>query len=120
MPLLVLTSDPSLPLPCPPTQLLEAALGHWDFLRKVFEAGHGGRVLRALGSMAEDERSEYSEDAMRWLRRYMNDFEQVVGGWEGGGGRGLGWEVAGCGDTGRCNGQVMGSKANRGWEGRKV
>lgn len=40
-------------------------------------------MLRALGSMAEDERSEYSEDAMRWLRRYMNDFEQVGGGWEG-------------------------------------
>lgn len=53
--------------------LLDVALGQWDFLRKIFEAGQGGRLLQALNIPSE--RSPYCEDTVRWLGRYMSEFE---------------------------------------------
>ena len=39
------------------------ALANWGFMHTVFNAGHGGGLVKALGG--NEQRSEYAEDTMR-------------------------------------------------------
>jgi len=56
-------------------EFLDVVLSRWDFLRAIFKAGHGGRLLAALGAVPADSRSAYADDTYRWLARLANDFE---------------------------------------------
>eukprot|EP00798_Chlamydomonas_sp_ICE-L_P028726 gene28726-31902_t len=54
--------------------LLDAALAHWELLKVLIKAGHGGRIVKALGNM--EVRSPYADESYRWLRRCLNFFEE--------------------------------------------
>ncbi len=56
--------------------LLDAVLSSWDFLRAAIKAGHGGRIIAALGSMPSGYRSPYAADSYLWLTRCIHDFEE--------------------------------------------
>lgn len=59
--------------------LLEHALAQWDFIRAAFAAGHGARLVAALGSAAwvlRGQASGYAYDAHRWLSRLSGAFER--------------------------------------------
>lgn len=55
-------------------ELLDIALSRWAFLRAVFEAGHGGKLLSALGAVPKGNHSVYTADTYRWLAFFANDF----------------------------------------------
>ena len=69
-------------------EILDRVLSNWNFLRSVFEAGHGEKMLKALGGLGGKEGiqgeggnsepllSAYAEDSYRWLKQCFNDFEQ--------------------------------------------
>ncbi len=42
----------------------------------MFKAGRGGDAVRALKQLEVAPLSPYADDALRWLRRFFNDFEQ--------------------------------------------
>ena len=58
-------------------------------MRCVFEAGHGAKMLKALGGVVAgggggvgeggSELSAYAEDSYRWLKRLFNEFEETPG-----------------------------------------
>ncbi len=64
--------------------LVDVALRQWSFLGQVFQAGHGSKMVRALGDLEAARNSsapggtrftDYAMDALQWLRRGFNDFE---------------------------------------------
>ena len=66
--------------------LLNIVLGSWPYLRQVFQSGHGGKLVEALGechssfSSREEISSTpaflYAQDALYCSRRYFNDWEK--------------------------------------------
>ena len=60
--------------------LLDGVCGNWGFLRRVFEAGQGAKMLKAIGGLAQGGgMSAYAMDSYRWLRYCFNEFEAKPG-----------------------------------------
>jgi hypothetical protein len=72
--------------------LLNITLGNWPYLRQVFQSGHGGKLVEALGECHSSFSSRkeisstpaflYAQDALYCTRRYFNDWEKNPGAME--------------------------------------
>jgi len=58
--------------------LLDKTLQQLAFLKHVFRAGHGAKLVKALGE-SEERLTAVAKDALSWLRRCFSDFEQDPG-----------------------------------------
>ena len=60
--------------------LLDGVCGNWGFLRRVFEAGQGAKMLKAIGGLAQGGGvSAYAMDSYRWLGQCFNELEAKPG-----------------------------------------